>query len=46
VDVSGTLRFIQACLARLPIGVVQVTPDEIDALQLPVHRLELTERPG
>ena len=45
IDVSGLLAFIQACRERLPEGVVQVAPAEVDALGLPPYRLELTQRP-
>src|SRR5205085_12101349 len=46
VDVSGLLSFIHTCLAQLPEDIVEMTPDEVEALQLPVHRLELTQRSG
>jgi hypothetical protein len=45
LDVSGLLAFIQECLARLPEGVVQFTPAEVETPALPVFRLELTGRP-
>jgi uncharacterized protein len=44
VDVAGLLTFIQACRERLPAGVVQVTPSEVNALGLPGYRLEVTAR--
>ena len=46
VDVAGLLAFIQACRERLPVGVVELTPAEVEALGLPAWRMELTARPG
>jgi hypothetical protein len=46
VEVRGLLAFIRACQERLPEGVVQVTPADVEPLGLPDYRLELTGRPG
>jgi len=46
VDVAGLLAFIQACRERLPAGVVELTPAEVEALGLPAWRMELRARPG
>ena len=46
VDVAGLLAFIQACRQRLPEGVVELTPAEVEALGLPAWRMELMARPG
>jgi hypothetical protein len=45
IDIGGLLAFIDACRQRLPEGVVQLTPEEVERLGLPSHHLELTTRP-
>jgi hypothetical protein len=45
VDVAKLLASIEECHRRLPPDVVEITPAEMDALELPVSRLELTPRP-
>jgi hypothetical protein len=45
VDVAGLLACTEACRERLPEGVVEMAPAEMDGLGLPACRLELTDRP-
>lgn len=45
VDVGGLLDLIRACLERLPEGVVELGAAEVEALGLPLPRLEITSRP-
>jgi Domain of unknown function (DUF309) len=41
VDVAGLLALIQAYRERLPEGVVEIAPAEVEALGLPAVRLEV-----
>jgi hypothetical protein len=45
IDTAGLLGFIQACRERLPEGVVEMTPAEVEALGLPDYRLQVVGRP-
>jgi predicted metal-dependent hydrolase len=46
VNVAGVLGLIEASLERLPDGVVEMAPGEVEALGLPALRLEVEGRRG
>jgi len=44
LDVSGLLSLIDLYLQRLPEGVVRLPTEELEALDLPVPRMTLSEK--
>jgi hypothetical protein len=44
LDVEGLLGLIEKSLDRLPDGIVEMATQEMEALELPVFRLELSVR--